>query len=264
MNRTGALASREGTQAMTEAAHRFTPFPDIDTHSGKEDRIAYIEDADAIGSVPPPATVSGFVKTGISALTGRHPMVLMDKLGERIAYERAGTRLYEALITKYEALSRNGAAERKLLPAASTADTDASTAAAAGCSLPEAPLQTLRRIRAEELQHFHMLTATMQQLGGDPTAQTPCADVIAVASMGLMQVLTDPRTTLAQCMNAMVTAELTDNAGWELLAQLADSAGRDELVPRFLEALRQEEDHLRIVKNWLTVLVADRAGSEAV
>jgi hypothetical protein len=214
--------------------------------------------------VPPPATLSGFVKTGISAITGGHPSIFLDKVGERIAYERAGTRLYDALITKYEALSRNGASERKLLPAASTADPDASSAMAAGSTLSEAPLQTLQRIRGEELQHFHMLTATMERLGGDPTAQTPCADVVAVASMGLMQVLTDPRTTLAQCMNAMVTAELTDNAGWELLAQLADHAGQDELVPKFLEALREEDDHLRIVKNWLTALVSERAGSEAV
>ena len=27
----------------------------------------------------------------------------MDKLGERLAFERAGTRLYEALVSKYDA-----------------------------------------------------------------------------------------------------------------------------------------------------------------
>jgi NAD(P)-dependent dehydrogenase (short-subunit alcohol dehydrogenase family) len=36
--------------------------------------------------------------------------------------------------------------------------------------------------------------------------------VTATASAGLMQVLTDPRTTLAQCLNTILTAELTDNA----------------------------------------------------
>ena len=47
-----------------------------------------------------------------------------------------------------------------------------------------------------------MLVQAMEQLGGDPTAQTPCADVTATASMGLIQVVTDPRTTLAQSLNA--------------------------------------------------------------
>lgn len=43
-----------------------------------------------------------------------------------------------------------------------------------------------------------MLSEAIVDMGGDPTAQTPCADVSAVAAMGLIQVLTDPRTTLAQ------------------------------------------------------------------
>jgi hypothetical protein len=31
--------------------------------------------------------------------------------------------------------------------------------------------------------------------------------------MGIIQVLTDPRTSMAQCLQAILTAELTDNAG---------------------------------------------------
>jgi hypothetical protein len=104
----------------------------------------------------------------------------------------------------------------------------------------------------------------MQQMGGDPTAQTPCADSIATASMGLIQVLTDPRTTLAQCLNAILTAELTDNAGWELLITLAEDAGETELAGRFLGALAEEQEHLAIVRGWLTALVARGAGTVAV
>jgi hypothetical protein len=104
----------------------------------------------------------------------------------------------------------------------------------------------------------------MEQLGGDPTAQTPCADVIATASMGLMQVVTDPRTTMAQSLNAILTAELTDNAGWELLAQLAEEAGEEELTGKFLGALSQEQEHLRVIKAWLATLVSERADTLAV
>ena len=66
-------------------------------------------------------------------------------------------------------------------------------------------------------------------MGADPTAETPSADVIGVASQGLLQVITDPRTTLSQSLEAMLTAELTDNDGWETLAALADDLGQTEL-----------------------------------
>ena len=69
----------------------------------------------------------------------------------------------------------------------------------------------------------------------DPTAMTPCANTAGVASMGIMQVITDPRTTVPQCLSAILTAELADNAGWELLIQLANEMGQDDMVAQFLE-----------------------------
>jgi rubrerythrin len=134
----------------------------------------------------------------------------------------------------------------------------------AGDSVEGSALETLQRIRAEELGHFRLLCDVVLKLGGDPTAQTPCADVTAAASMGLMQVITDPRTTLAQCLNTMLTAELTDNAGWELLAQLAQEAGHKELVKPFAQALEAEQRHLLIVREWLKLLLTTEAGTAAV
>ena len=72
-----------------------------------------------------------------------------------------------------------------------------------------------------------------------------------------MQVLNDPRTTLAQCLNAILTAELTDNAGWELLSSLADATGETDLTGQFLGALAQEQQHLLVIKNWLAAIVVD-------
>lgn len=37
-------------------------------------------------------------------LKGDSPHILLDKLGERLAFERTGARLYDALITKCEAM----------------------------------------------------------------------------------------------------------------------------------------------------------------
>jgi hypothetical protein len=246
-NLTGAAMSPAAIQAMNVAADELTPVTFIDTSAMEEQKLAYIAEADAVGSVPAPASMKAIVKSGVTLLKGGQPTMLMDKLGERIAFERTGTRLYDALSLKYKAAVQGGAGE--LPPAEASEDGD-------GGANDETPQATLDRIRAEELEHFKLLCDAVVSLGGDPTAVTPCADVAAVASSGLMQVLNDPRTTLAQCLSAMLTAELTDNAGWELLIQLAEEAGETELVGQFLAALGQEQEHLAIIKNWLTTIVA--------
>lgn len=260
MNRTGTAMSPAGTAAMTEAADALSPAVPIDTAAMDAERVTYINEADAVGSIPPPASMKGMLKTGMAKLKGASPSIFMDKLGERIAFERGGTRLYDALITKYQAVEAQG----EVLPQADQLPSPDGSGAPVSSVPGETPMQTLQRIRGEELQHFRMLGLAMEKMGGDPTAQTPCADVTATASMGIIQVVTDPRTTLAQCLNVMLTAELTDNAGWELLAMLAEDAGETELAGQFLGALAQEQEHLAIVKGWLTQLVANGAGSPAV
>jgi hypothetical protein len=253
-NLTGAVRSPAAVRAMTEAADALTPFDGIDTSDMEAHKLAFIAAADAVGSVPVPATAGGVLKAAVSKLVGGQPTTLLDKLGERLAYERAGVRLYDALIVKHRAAQQ---AEGDVLPPARTllaGEAPAST---------EDPDETLARIRAEEFEHFNLLCEAITDLGGDPTAQTPCADVTAVASSGFIQVLNDPRTTLAQCLNAMLAVELADNAGWELLASLADQAGQSDLAGRFLGALGQEQEHLTIIKAWLTAVVSDDSKSAA-
>ncbi|HEX2547649.1 MAG TPA: ferritin-like domain-containing protein [Ramlibacter sp.] len=261
MNRTGTAMSPVDTKAMNDAADALTPLMPIDTTAADAERLTYISEAETVGSIPPPASMKGVLKAGLAKMKGGTPSVFMDKIGERLAFERSGTRLYEALITKYEAVQGLGT---EVLPAADQLPPVDGAAAAPGSVAGETPLETLLRIRNEELEHFKLLGLAMQKMGGDPTAQTPCADVQATASLGIMQVVTDPRTTLAQCLNVMLTAELTDNAGWELLIQLAEDAGETELAGRFLGALAQEQEHLAIVKGWLTQLVSRGAGTPAV
>ncbi|MDB5967110.1 MAG: hypothetical protein JWQ72_3610 [Polaromonas sp.] len=260
MNRTGSAVSPEGTKAMTDATNEFAPPGPIDTEASKAERIVYITESDTIGSIPPPPTVKGMLKSGVAKLTGSNPSVFMDKIGERIAFERTATRLYGVLMTKYEALSQ---ADSDILPAAANV-----VRREDGMTIDslrgEAPAQTLERIRSEELAHFHMLCEAMLHLGGDPTAQTPCADVAGTTALGIMQVITDPRTTLAQSFQAILMAELTDNAGWELLIQLAEDAGENDLTGRFLGALSQEQEHLLTIKSWLTALVSEGAGTPAL
>jgi len=259
MNRTGAALSPLGVKAMTQAADELSPAVPIDTGALEAERLRYLNESDALGSIPPPASPKGVLKAGIAAVKGGEPSVLLDKLGERIAFERAGTRLYEAVITKYQGVQQMGAE-----PLVSADQLQDGEGMPLSVHAGESPLQTLQRIRNEELQHFIMLGQCVEQMGGDPTAQTPCADVIATASAGILQVVTDPRTTLAQTLNAVLSAELTDNAGWEMLARLAEDAGEHDMAGRFLGALGDEQEHLAIVKGWLTSLVSRGAGTAAV
>ena len=248
---------------MTDAVQEHMPPVPIDTTALEAERLLYIDQSDAVGPIPPPVGFDGMVKSGMARLKGAQPSVLMDKVGERIAFERSGVRLYEALLAKCEAATRRAG---DVLPPAEAVQ---EVAQAQGLAIlapvqGESPIETLQRIRSEELAHFRLLCAAMEQLGGDPTAQTPCADVTSTATLGILQVLTDPRTTLAQCLNAMLTVELTDNAGWELLIQLADQAGESDLAGSFLGALTQEQEHLVTVKGWLAALLSQGDGTPAV
>jgi len=261
MNRTGAALSPLGVQAMTEAADEYTPAVAIDTTAAEAERLTYINKADAVGSVPPPASLKGVAKTAVAKIIGGAPSIFLDKLGERIAFERGGTRLYDALLCKFDAAQQLG--QEVLMPADQLPPMDGEPGPV-GSVVGETPRETLMRIRGEELAHFHALCDCMKKMGGDPTAMTPCADVAGTATMGIMQVLTDPRTTLAQCLNAMLTAELTDNAGFELLIQLAEDAGETELAGRFLGMLGEEQEHAAIVKGWLSTLVLQGSGTPAV
>jgi rubrerythrin len=246
-NMTGAMLAPSALAAMTQATDELTPFDEIDTSEMESQKLAYIDESDAVGSIPVPATLKSVAKSGLSRLKGKHPGIFLDKLGERLAYERTGVRLYDALLLKLDSAIQLNKGD--VLPPVQMEAADGKVREA------ESAETLLKRIRSEELQHFQMLSEAIVKIGGDPTCQTPCADVMALASSGFMQVLNEPRTTLAQCLNAMLAVELADNAGWELLASLADDMGEADLAGQFLGALAQEQEHLLIIKQWLTRLV---------
>lgn len=225
-NRTGVQMSPSGA-AQLKLALEVEPPPQGDASAVAELREAYVADAEAIGSIPAPGTLKGLATAGLQALTGRRAQVLLDKLGERLAFERTGVRLYEALIAKCEALAAAPRAA-EMLP----------------------PLDQLRRIRDEEAQHFEMVVEAIGTLGGDATAETPSADLVGIECAGLLQVVADPRTTLSQSLHAVLGAELSDNAAWELLLLIVQLCRLTGLEQKFQLALAQEDTHLRLVGQW--------------
>lgn len=224
MNRTGMHMSPLDAEAMQSGMPTsMKPVTPGDDTALAEMRSEYIADADPLGSVPIPGTIKGMMTTGMAMFTGDEPQLLLDKLGERLAFERTGTRLYDALITKFEALQD---------------------------STSSMTLADLQQIRQDEARHFSMIASAIESLGGDPTSQTPCADLVGIESIGLVQAVTDPRTTIAQSLHAILVAEMADNAGWELLIALAEDQKQDALISDFTVALDEERVHLQQVRTW--------------
>jgi len=207
MNHSGMLAAEDGGEKMLENIELTRP-PRGDERDLAKLRLDHAKDADPVGTLPEPQP------EGIAR-------VLMDKLGERLAFERSGARLYDALMVKCAADKSSGV-----------------------------PAKELRQIRDEEITHFALIGAAIEALGGDPTAQTPSADVAGVEGMGLMQVLNDPKTTVAQGLHAILVAEMVDNAAWEELIELTSQAGNEDLVARFTKARDEEQEHLEKVQAW--------------
>jgi len=105
-----------------------------------------------------------------------------------------------------------------------------------------------------------MLWDAIRELGADPTAQTPEADINGVASLGLAQIVGDPRTSIAQSIHAIHLAELADHDGWELLIQLTREMGHREMAERFEQALREESKHLEAIRQVLQRTTLAEAG----
>lgn len=235
-NRTGIGTSPKDAKASIEGAEEGVPTARGDGIQIAELRGEYVRDAEPVGSVPPPTTVKGAAKSAGQMLKGQQPVVLLDKLGERLAFERTGTRLYEALIAKMEAAGPP-----------------------AGVSL-----DIVRRFHDEEREHMDLVKQAIERLGGDPTVQTPSADIDGVAASGLLQVVTDPRTSVLQSLHALHVAELADNDSWEMLIDLAEKMGQEEMAREFGRALAEEQEHLASVRRWTANGVAKEAGvSEA-
>ena len=227
-NRTGMQTSPELAEEIIEGANSATPSSEGGAEDIAEYRVDYIAEGFPIGSMPMmPASEEGEAEEEEAGMA-----VFLDKLSERLAFERQGTRLYEALLNKCQTL---------------------------GESAPGPTLEDIEHIGSEELEHFLLLNRVITEIGGDPTVQSPCADVAGVASMGILQVLTDPRSSLAQCLQVMLTAELTDNDGWQLLIKLADNLGFDDVKAEFETALAHEEEHIQNVRNWLSECVLESA-----
>jgi hypothetical protein len=205
-NRTG-MQSAGALQQMLQGTREFGP-----TSRGSADDLAAerIEQAKlgfVVGSLP-------------AGQDGR----LLDKLGARLQFERTGTRLYEALISKLDAYGPFAGGPTR---------------------------EQLVEIRDQEHHHALLAQELIDGLGGDPTIVTPSANLESVAGHGLLCVLVDPRTTLIQCLEPILIAELADHESWERLVTLVEAGAKRQLAPQVRAAQKTEDEHLAKVRGWI-------------
>lgn len=152
------------------------------------------------------------------------PRVLLERLEERCAFERATVRLYEGILAKViEKGSFDGGPTRDQLALFARA----------------------------ELGHFQLLAAAVFAFGGDPSGDGAGAQPSCAAVNAMTRKVRDPSTTMVEALQAVLIVELIDAEGWEALISLCKLAGFDSLADRFQGARREELAHLVSVRAWL-------------
>ena len=146
-------------------------------------------------------------------LIAKHPERVVDYLAERLAFERSGVRLYEAVLVRVREADEP---EVRAL----------------------APL--LERQRDEEREHVAWLQAQLQGLGAGSHPTSARAQLSQEETRGFAHVILETEAPLPHLLHALLAAELVDHAGWDLLVALADEA-QDGEAQRELHRRRDEE-----------------------
>lgn len=161
----------------------------------------------------------------------------LEKLKERMSFEKTGAKLYEALLKKYHAIEVESKKSKGLQFEAS--------------DLP--PLFQLEKFYYEEKNHYEMTRKLLVSMGANIDSKTH-DDVCSMVESAWVQMIEDPRTSFVQSLDIILQAELVDNASWEILIELAESLNMDEAIEIFEHALEEENTHLAYVRAWVSQL----------
>jgi bacterioferritin (cytochrome b1) len=144
----------------------------------------------------------------------------VDVLSERLAFERAGVRLYDRILEVLREHRNEGTGRLT---------------------------EVMQEHRNEEKEHEEFLEDQVRRLGASAHQQTDRVKLVTKESEGILQVVMS-ETRLPHLFHALLSAELVDNAGWDLLVQLADEAGDYVAKRAFKKRLHEEERHLELAR----------------
>lgn len=170
-------------------------------------------------------------------LAEQHLDKAIDLLNERLVFERAGVEFYDKIL-QVMAASQDPAIQG---------------------------LQDqMQEHRDQEKEHEEWLEAQIRALGGDAHEETERSKLVSIESEGLKDVI-DNDYSVPHLFHALLQAELSDNAGWQLLLELADRAGDDEAREEFRTRLHNEDEHLIFMRDTVASLARKEVlGEQAV
>jgi bacterioferritin (cytochrome b1) len=157
----------------------------------------------------------------METLAKYNPEKVIDLLTERLTFERASVKLYDAVIDKMTVSTVDGVADM---------------------------LDQMREQRDQENEHVEWLEECVRELGGDAHGETEMASVVMRESRGIEDIILDGDNDIFHLFHALLTAELADNWGWDLLVSLADEAGDRDAKKAFKKRLHEEEEHLAYMR----------------
>jgi ferritin-like metal-binding protein YciE len=149
---------------------------------------------------------------------------MCNLLNERLAFERAGVKLYDRVLEALREARTGDALEM---------------------------VGTLQKHRDQEAEHVHWLESAITKLGGNCQVETELSQLAAREARGIEEVVESDRTEPAHLLHALLSAEAVDNAGWDLLCHLADDAGGRELKREVHRRMREEQAHLAWLRDAL-------------
>jgi rubrerythrin len=151
---------------------------------------------------------------------------VIDLLNERLAFERAGVKLYDAILERMRS---------------------------SGDPQIQRMVEQMQEHREDEKRHEEWLEEQIRALGGDAHTPSEKSILVQAESQGIEHVIQrDP--LLPHDFHALLVAELADNAGWDLLVQLADEVGDRDAKKEFKKRLHEEEKHLVSVREAVSEL----------
>jgi rubrerythrin len=141
---------------------------------------------------------------------------LVDKLCERLAVETGGVDIYQAAIAKLDDPTMVG---------------------------------RLQHFMQDEARHRDLLAAYLDKLGVEDR-ETPSARLAKHEGEAFLKLVAEANTP-AQILNIMLTIELMDENGWEMIINLGRDIHDDDMVRTLNVALKDEKEHLRGVRGML-------------
>ena len=144
---------------------------------------------------------------------------LVDKLCERLAVETGGVDIYQAAIAKLNDPTMVG---------------------------------RLQHFMQEEAKHRDLLATYLDKLGVEER-ETPSARLAKHEGEAYLKLIAEADTP-AQILNIMLTIELMDENGWEMIINLGRDIHDDDMVRTLSVALKDEKEHLRGVRGMLALV----------